>query len=813
MELDFNEVIELVNRAGVLDIDPRPLTNEAGRWSIFSGKVNIGRVRLRHNILYLMPGLSRRTELARAIKALDRLKDPAQIVYADVLVEDGRFPSLARHEDDEKYPRLGAREFFMSLAREQLATYLDNLKLENLKNEDLRDYVDPDLEVVANGHDIGDQTSIRDAILGPIKKYRHDPELSVLIAEPGQGKTYVCRYIAQRAASMGLIPLLVASDQWGNIPTTDLQSLWKVIVNAFQHYGAPIFWADGAEESFVRVAQKTGLFMIIFDAFDEYVLRASGSIAAPDVLNAFRELALSTSSHILLTSRTAFWESGSDEVFAGFRDEEFNARCFKIRPFDKRHARTYFGKRLATKPEYVDPAMAVFADLKRAQREGSVDFAGRGFLVYLIADMFLRGGHASEALDVATGGLDSPLDWVCERFCQREDRRQGLGLSASVQLAVLEELAEAVMAENGASTGTLSLLLEVLAEADAETVKILVGADGEKHGKLAYHPLLRQRPDNRWIFCQDQIHYLFLARRVLSLIQNDSPNPLKRFLDAIRGRQQLQVEVAGMLLQLLLTANTGISHLRAVSAALIEHEPRPTASHSQDHSGGASIAARLAVLAISEILPRGDKIERRQLLLDLAGKESIIERMQFSDTLSNLDLRGVTFRHCRFENVTIMRSEFDATTRFENCRFVGVDLLKSPSFVLSSIAANCSVDVGLRRHIVVGTMESGKRRYGLEDLRADMELILLRLLPSDALPPARVSLDQIDRGRIATSPLRDEIIAALRRNVIEEVPSNDKNAPEFHLRRDVVSAVRYHRSNGVFVGGLADAWNEVRQKI
>lgn len=808
MELDFNEVIELVNRAGVLDIHPRPLTNEAGRWSIFSGKVNIGRVRLRHNILYLMPGLSRRTELARAIKALDKLNEPAQIVYADVLVEDGRFPSLARHEDDDRYPRLGAREFFMSLAREQLATYLDNLK-----NEDLRDYVDPDLEVVANGHDVSDQTSIRDAILGPIKKYRHEPELSVLVAEPGQGKTYVCRYIAQRAAGMGLVPLLVASDQWSNISTTDLQSLWKVIVNAFQHYGAPIFWADGAEESYIRVAQKTGLFMIIFDAFDEYVLRASGSIAAPDVLNAFRELALSTSSHILLTSRTAFWESGSDEVFAGFRDEDFNARCFKIRPFDKRHARTYFEKRLATRREYVDPAMAVFTDLKRAQREGSVDFAGRGFLVYLIADMFLRSGHVSEALDVASGGLDSPLDWVCERFCQREDRRQGLGLSASVQLAVLEELAEAVMAENGASTGTLSLLLEVLADADAEMVKVLTGTDGEKRGKLAYHPLLRQRSDNRWIFCQDQIHYLFLARRVLSLIQTGSPSPLKRFLDVIRGQQQLQVEVAGTLLQLLLTTNSGMARLRAVSAALVEYEPRPTTAHSQDHSGGASIAARLAVLAVSEVLPRGEKTERGQLLLDLTGRQSVIERMQFSDTLSNFDLRGITFRHCRFENVTIMRCEFDATTRFEDCRFVSVDLLKSPTFVLSSIAANCSVDVGLRRHIVVGTMESGRRRYGLEDLRADIELILLRLLPSDALPPARISLDQLERGRIATSPLRDEILTALRRNVVEEVFLNDKNASEFHLRKDVISAVRYHRSNGVFVGGLAEAWNEVRQKI
>lgn len=51
--------------------------------------------------------------------------------------------------------------------------------------------------------------------------------LDVLIAEPGQGKTYLSQYIAQRVARMGKIPLLVSSDQWVNMSESDLGSLAK----------------------------------------------------------------------------------------------------------------------------------------------------------------------------------------------------------------------------------------------------------------------------------------------------------------------------------------------------------------------------------------------------------------------------------------------------------------------------------------------------------------------------------------------------------------------------------------------------------
>lgn len=808
MELDFGEVIELVNRTGMLQMNPEPVARDGGRWSLYAGTVRIGAMELIHNVLYLMPGLSRRTELAAGIAALklqDRGSSKGQIVYADILVDDDRFPSLGRNDQTfGNYVRSGARQFFMSLAKQQLATYLSNIR-----QLDLRDYVDPSLATVANGHDVGAATNIRQAVLSPLR--RRDPALSVLVAEPGQGKTYLCRYIAQTAATMGFIPLLVTSDQWGSMAATDLQSPWKVIVNALQHFEAPIPWADGAEEIFVRVAQKTGAFLLIFDAFDEYILRASGSVNATDVLQSFRELALSSSSQILLTSRTAFWESGADEVFSSFREEGFTARCFEIKPFDREHAKVYFERKLDGNASGVASALVLFNRIKNLQGDSGVDLAGRGFLVYLIADIFLRTSHSNDTLLNETGDAVHPLDWICWNFCTREDRRQNLGLDAATQLLFFEELAEAVVVENGASTSTVTLLMELIGSIDPEAARMLVGTDEGQPGKLAYHPLLRRDKDAKWSFSQDQIHFLFLARRIISLVGAGQTALLQNFLDRIRDLPQLHAEVAGMLLQLSVASQEGILSLIKISSALIGLENNR--SSLMEASCAASIATRLAVLAANELKAKAEKRERTDFLVELSGSNGTIAGMQFPDTLVNFDFRGITFRRCRFENVTFIRCEFDATTRFDACRIIGAILLKSPTLLKATFSPDCNVDAGLRRQLAVGDLEEGNRRYTHQDLRADFELALQRLLPSDALPPTRLTRDQIERGRIVISPMRDVIFDAFRRYVFEQIPTTEGGVPEFHLRADVVPAARYHHTNGVFVGGIAIAWDEIRRLL
>jgi len=800
MDLDFRELIELVNRTGVLAIGREAVELEAGRWCIFECHVRVGLVNMKLFLLYLMPGLSAREELARAVKALrGRLRESAtgQIVYADSLVENKRFPSLTYPEASDSIPRQGMRAFFVSLADQQLTVYLASLR-----GLDMHDYVEPELVTLANGT-AARRVRVKDLIRGHDAENRATPELNVLVAEPGQGKTYLCSYLAQITALKGRIPLLVSSNQWQTMAPGDLQSIFKTILNALQHFNAPIPWTEGAEETFVKVAQKSGSFTLIFDGFDEYVLRRSGNVSAPEVLQSFRDLAVSTSSQILLTSRTAFWEAAGAEVFATFKEDiGLRASVFAIEPFDRKHALKYFERRLDGREDAVNAALSVFDKLKTARSGSGMSLVGRGFLLSLIADLSSRLETAH--VEMSDNPVEKPLDWVCESFCAREDLRLGLGIPARKQLKLFEELAEATAVEAGASTDTFALLLQTVCDFDVEQAAIVLGTDGARAGKLAYHPLLKQRKDHRWVFSENQLYYLFVARRVLSLLAQRRHTVLGNFLDRIRDLRQLHFEIAGFLLYLLAPSTKGFEPFKAVVVELIDIE----ADDGRSPACKSSIAASLAILAVNEELPRGaDKLERRQLFQRIIGGP--ISRLHFSDTLTNFNFRGVEFLRCRFENLTFVRCEFDKSTRFVGCRFHGVASLGSKRLGEAVFSPDCTMDPEFRRLLALDAAGAGASRYTVDDLRADVELALVTLLPSETRPPAPITEEELLRGRIGGSPLRNQIIAALRRDILRD----DAEAPikgSMRLSNTALPAVLFHRANGVFTGPLIELWERLQ---
>ena len=149
MDLDFKEVLSLINRTGSIEINLAPAIGEGGRWAIFEGAVSVGADRLPYGVLYLMPGLSSREELAQARRALVNFPtlQIRQIVYADSLVEESRFPSVASTSDNDTIKRVGVREFFLSFARQQLSEYVSQLKIKH----PLFHYISPDLRREGHG--------------------------------------------------------------------------------------------------------------------------------------------------------------------------------------------------------------------------------------------------------------------------------------------------------------------------------------------------------------------------------------------------------------------------------------------------------------------------------------------------------------------------------------------------------------------------------------------------------------------------------------------------------------------------------------
>ncbi|HEY3579647.1 MAG TPA: hypothetical protein VGK82_03855, partial [Pyrinomonadaceae bacterium] len=146
--------------------------------------------------------------------------------------------------------------------------------------------------------------------------------------------------------------------------------------------------------NFFRVTLKADVFRIVFDGFDEYVLRNRGKVVASEVLDALSELASSTGSRIVITSRTSFWigallderkqlQSLSFDPQEAESEPATDVSVFLILPFDLEHAKNYFKARLET-----DKKRELASQIYRRLNEVSPDLAGRGFVLSLIARLF-----------------------------------------------------------------------------------------------------------------------------------------------------------------------------------------------------------------------------------------------------------------------------------------------------------------------------------------------------------------------------------------------------------------------------------------
>src|SRR5262249_8246491 len=137
--------------------------------------------------------------------------------------------------------------------------------------------------------------------------------------------------------------------------------LFRTITHSFRHHDSPISWLEGHEEEFLKTTLKAGIFRIIFDGLDEYVLRTSpnGAIRPGEAIEALLELSEATGARILVTSRTSFWNVNLPAEDLKEIAEGRKLFVYEIRPFDIQHARNYFANRLKDSAK-VDQAIQLF---------------------------------------------------------------------------------------------------------------------------------------------------------------------------------------------------------------------------------------------------------------------------------------------------------------------------------------------------------------------------------------------------------------------------------------------------------------------
>lgn len=794
MELDFKDVIALTNRTGAVSISSEPESTEGGRWAIYPGELYAGPVRIPLRLLYLFPGLGRREDLDEALAKL-RASHPAavkQIVYANALVGSARrFPGVANDAGDG-IVRSGVRQFFWSFAQQQLSHYIQQIR--TLYSFD--DYISPELRLQNGG--VGESDASKFLLAKLVGKDNPPGGINVLLAEAGQGKTYFARSLANRLA-LGRIPLLIHSEQWKRVMMSEVSSPDKAALHAFRWHGASIPWADGVETDFLSVAQKCGLFTLIFDGFDEYVLHSGAERSASETLMQLRDLAAVSGSQILITARTAFWEAEVDIYFEPLmKDRKIEGHTYRLSPFNRRKAKTYFELRFPEATTKIDAALQIFDEFQNAGEPAS-DVIGRGLFLFLIYDLVTSYHGVEEGIPREVDHkIDGPLTWICKNLCMREDVRQTLEIGWESQFKIFEELAEVLAVDGCVPAASLLVLVQIYAPIDAPSAEYLVGRGGQK-GKLSYHPLLSEN-DNGWSFTQVPVFHYFLARRVLNQLETQAHAALQQFLGRLASNKQLPFELAAALVDLIAgRPDWQKRSLRVVNE--LTHLENAAANRS-------AVATSLAVQIANK--KAANRKQKTTLLGELLGHPTITKR-HFMDALTSFDFRDTHFVDCHFVHVTFMRCEFDHSTRFSGCTFVGVSARQSDQIAQAIFDESCVLNFELKRQVMAASPDRVALHYTADDLHEDFIVALHQLMPTESAVVTRVLQSDLSRGRVKGSPFREDIVSAIIKFALE--PERESSGPTTYvIRKTALPALKFFRANGVLTGALRDAWDLVERK-
>lgn len=787
--LTFSEIAGLLSHSRATKIADKPVDQMAGNWEIYKGEHRIHTETIPFEVLYIQ---SKAT--ADGLKtASKRLRgDRFYVVYAPSL--DLR---LKMHHDlfrDRAKGFWTTTEYLQSYFGEELDAY--NRKL---SEQNPRFYIEPDVEVPAG---------VLRKIPNPLLSFLEDVsaaseistgEIGVLLAGPGQGKTTMSQFLASRLAqSKKAFPIHISSDQWRSIAPDDLGNLAKTITHSFRHFGAPISWLDGCEDDFLKVTLKARLFRIVFDGFDEYVLRNHGRISALETLRALANFVETTGSRIVVTSRTSFWNSELENI--GNSLDGVKLSVYTQAPFDTGKAQKYFRVRLGNENQ-INRATQLYDQLQKRNRE----FVGRGFVLNLLADLISR-----EQGQLSTSSVGNPVEWLMAQLCERERLRQELPITADEQLQLLALF----VSETAQGAEPTSELLEIA----LTLVAPRLGADLRRAcvERLQPHPLIvrPQASEDFWEVPQEQIRVVILAGWLMGLARESNVKELTRFSERAKLDDNDAGDIAEMIVDLASTKPTlgkTVDQLGVVIGSFLSVSGNVADSSARQHC-----LRRLAVItalrAVDRLQPKGSAhSDRTELLMSFFASDRFWN-LEFSGAISRMDFSGHTFEHCRFERVRWADCTFDANTRFQSCHFVG----GSSSYCRGlgdATFENLTADDEGHAFVNTARVAAGSKKYSVENLRTDMRTVINKFVVKGGIGLRTVRESYLDAGTIGSSPHKAEIIAELKRFLLEEHHISGISDKGLNVRDEAAECIKFYASNNVFTGPLLSAFEALQLRL
>lgn len=517
-------------------------------------------------------------------------------------------------------------------------------------------FIEPDIEVDDEPVESGAVTYLTDWFLQIGKVAAHSKPIALLRADGGTGKTTVARALvsAVRHRNSRVFPLLIESEQWRFHVQSQLslQNLWDIAISRILTRPGPFL----ANETAFRVLVKEGLFVIVFDGFDELCLHPQFGTQPSELINELLDQLgsedESASTRILLTTRETYWET--------FQDNLDRSRIEQVRllGFSNDQRRNYFHKRLKD-PAQVDTALryasqiggSLYAGIPKEERN-SDRMSGTPFVLDLI-------GQAVEGApdDIMNPYAPDPLEELINAICKREDQRQTLGIDAAKQVALFEELFREQ--PDIITRVQLDEYVEIICEATDLGVK----------QRFCNHFFLTRLTDDTFKARYEILRVYFIARflsRTLLSTQRRSPRReiAKILAESARGTTQILDWVVDQL--------SRHSSERVGEAILHARQMLGEQDNAIYRSEG-----RMALFSVvSRLIKAADKQERAVELNRLLSDQPRQTPLVFSEMVMTAQIKGYDFSNaqfyrCLFRDVEFKNCIFNAATVFRDCNFEG----------------------------------------------------------------------------------------------------------------------------------------------
>jgi len=786
-QLQFSEVRQLLNACRLTEISDTPINSEKGRWELYEGAYKVHIFKHKFSLLYFFSDV-RKEDLRAAKRAF--IPNETIVVYAPSV---SILPSIKELFSNDAMGLWSTPEYLRSFMINELTAYREKLIEDNPQ-----DYIAPGFAVPAG---------LNRKYPNPITLFLQSPNsgsenesqgsLAVVLAEAGHGKTYLCQWLVARLArdDTNILPIYVNSAQWKLLRNEDLVSLERTLVSSFRGVGTPIPWLEGQEDLFLKVALKAGLFRIIFDGFDEYVLRNPSEINAIDVFDSLQNLVRNTGTKVVITSRSSFWSS---ELTDQLQDEQHETYSqYSINPFGAEQAKQYFEIKFRESPEKIGLAERYFRDLNK----DDASLAGRGFVLRLISDL-VKSGYSNDG-DTTS---DKPLMKLIRAHCDRETVRHSLPITSGEQIEALAnfvfEIAQGE--QNTSETLSYSISSVVPGLSDDAILGLLE--------KMAPHALI-VRERGSWNVRQQQVQVALLADKLVKFTEKgEQLFLLKRFSNKAKIDLSEGSDLASMIVSITSWGKSptdAIEKIRTVIKCFFDN------SESNLDAIRGECLRMLSTLIAYRALEIDSSIKtqkERSTLFASFFPEPNFKGVVFYGGITKLDLSGFIFEKCIFDNVRWANCTFDKLTTIRNSRVLGGSETYCTGFQDISFH-NIQTDESGRDFLNNVDIRHGKKKYSEELLRKDLYFALEQFIGKGGVGFKSVEQSLLGRSKISSSIHKEKILNEIKSNLLEQHHVSTASRVAFSISDSAKDSVKSLISNNMLSGLVFDVFVQLKSKL